>query len=415
MARHEIEVACGILFTISSLHAQQAPDVDTTNMPAKEAYTYAITPFLQARQAPNDLTDADKWALGIANLRAREACASLSKKLQDDETLLDQGKLCLLGRDYLNAAEALRRYVSLEKPANLADGRLMLVQAYIGAHDLGQAEAQINLLLEDFPYDAKIHIAIDNTIEAAEADQNYRPVALRMNEAQSSRIFDALESSGTLLSADKSETVTASMLVQDALRDARIYREEKSQAQADKLLQSVKKLVASPRFADTAELPIMQAALDRYLMIGHKALEVKLRGEKILSTGAVKQIIDLQNSNCILIPFSLAAPSSTDVIVNVANRLKSKTPLPVYAITSFMANQGSEERSAEVLATLKMFRAQLPSNVTVLLVPDVEIQMFNIDSYPSGIALSKDGTVRFAEPLAGRSGAVRRLVSAFEN
>jgi hypothetical protein len=48
-------------------------------MSPSEAYLYAMQPFTNAHSAPDDLTDADKWALGIGIARAKEQCELRSK------------------------------------------------------------------------------------------------------------------------------------------------------------------------------------------------------------------------------------------------------------------------------------------------------------------------------------------------
>lgn len=412
MIRLRIEVLFGFLLATQSLQAQQTPSSEASQMSAKEAYTYALTPFMQAKQAPDDLTDADKWAIGIGVERARESCSALASKLQEDESLLDEGKLCLLGQDFQTAGMVLKRYVLLKNPANLEDGRLLLAQAFLGLQSVAPAESQMESLLEEFPYDAKIHLGIDHVIDAAEANLATEDVARRLNGQQITHTLEALSNSGTINSNDKSATVSAALLVQDALRSARIDREMSALEAAGKITDVVKQALAAPQYSNTAELPAMQNAFSRYQLVGKKALEVNLRGEKILRTSSIKQVVHLPDRSCVLLPFSLASPQSADIIGKVVNLLKDKPALPIYAVTSFTANNGDEERNDIVLSSLRAFRGQLPANVTILVIPDVELQMFNIDSYPSGVVLSKDGIVRFVEPLSGGKGGLRRLVAA---
>src|ERR1700723_1589837 len=50
------------------------PAATTPPLSPTEAYLYAMQPFTNARSAPDDLTDSDKWALGIGIARAKEQC-----------------------------------------------------------------------------------------------------------------------------------------------------------------------------------------------------------------------------------------------------------------------------------------------------------------------------------------------------
>ncbi|MGC2619502.1 MAG: hypothetical protein WA414_10710, partial [Acidobacteriaceae bacterium] len=61
----------------SATEPTQLPNAPT--MSPGEAYLYAMQPFNQARSAPNDLSEADEWALGIGVARAKEQCEALGK------------------------------------------------------------------------------------------------------------------------------------------------------------------------------------------------------------------------------------------------------------------------------------------------------------------------------------------------
>ena len=45
---------------------------------------------------------------------------------------------------------------------------VLLVRALLGLNDPGSAELVVRSLLRDFPYDAEIHFAIDQVIDASE-------------------------------------------------------------------------------------------------------------------------------------------------------------------------------------------------------------------------------------------------------
>src|SRR5690348_9144491 len=75
-----------------------APPSAAPTMSPADAYDYAMQPFTNARSSPNDLTEADQWALGIGVARARESCEALMKEKLHGEDLLALGKLCIFGR-----------------------------------------------------------------------------------------------------------------------------------------------------------------------------------------------------------------------------------------------------------------------------------------------------------------------------
>lgn len=387
----------------------------------KEAYSFALDPLLQARQAPDDLTEADKWALGVGIARAADSCKSIADKMPTDENLLDLGQLCLFGQQHEIAADALKRYITLKNPSNLEQGRILLSQAYVNLQSYTSAESQVESLLEEFPYDAKIHFSCDFILDNAEGTKedpatikgmDAITVVRRLNKLQYSHTLEALAKTGSISSADNSATVKASQLIKDALRAARIFKEEGDTKQAEKIIDAVKEALKTSALSMSLEFDSMKNALDRYELVDHKVMEEKLRGDRLLQTGTfVKHIASLSESNSIFIAFSFAAPQSAQVIQNIATAVKNKQGLHIYAVTSYMANNGVEEKTDSVVNALKALRSMIPSNVTLMVLPEVELQMFSIDSYPTGAVVGKDRVVHFLEPLTGKIAGINRLLA----
>src|SRR6185437_66308 len=77
----------------SSSQPPIAPPSAAPTMSPAAAYDYAMQPFTNARFSPNDLTEADQWALGIGVARARQSCEAVMKEKLHGEDLLALGKL----------------------------------------------------------------------------------------------------------------------------------------------------------------------------------------------------------------------------------------------------------------------------------------------------------------------------------
>ncbi|HTW46442.1 MAG TPA: hypothetical protein VMD92_00765, partial [Acidobacteriaceae bacterium] len=182
----------------ASSHGQTpAPSPEQTPPPAMspaEAYLYAMQPFNNARNAPDDLTEADQWALSIGISRAKEQCEQLAKQKLDGEDLLAYGKLCILGQDYEPARRSLIDYLAIPTAKSPEVGRLLLTRAFIGLRWIPSAESQVESLVSLFPYDASIHLAFDMVVDAAENSDAAEDldVASRLNELQLPHILDAL-------------------------------------------------------------------------------------------------------------------------------------------------------------------------------------------------------------------------------
>jgi hypothetical protein len=116
----------------------------------------------------------------------------------------------------------------------------------------------------------------------------------------------------------------------------------------------------------------------------------------------------LTGGTVLLLPFTLWAPSTPDVVSDLARFAPQQ---PIYAITSWKANTGREDvPSNEILTALRSWRQSLPSHVSMLIVPDAELDAFHIDSFPAGIAI-RDGVVR-SNSILSSPGAEHMLLRA---
>lgn len=383
-------------------------------MPPTEALQYAMAPYNDARQQPDDLTDADRWALGISIARAAKGCKDYIPwgLPKEDTELLAMGRLCIVGQQYEQAREALVGYLALPKTAERETAFLLLSRAFLGLGWITSAESQMDSLLSQFPYDANIHYGIDQVVDEARA-QNAAgdDVVHRLDEQQLPLIMKALHGSGSLTMSDKSATVSTAVLFRDALRCAAQLRADGKKKDAASLVTELSNIVADPKYAQSAQLPTMQAALKRYEMYGQGSPVLLLRGKRIAATGPLlAHSIDLKGKTTVLLPVVVWSPASSSVVEKVAGNFKNAgEDTVVYAITSFAANSGGEdEPDPQTLPTLRAFRQTLPATVPLLVVPDSVLEDFAIDSYPSGILVDRSGTVRFLEPLS-TAGAIRAL------
>src|SRR5581483_7068783 len=139
-----------------------SPDAATPSAPPSmspsDAYAWAMQPFTNARNASDDLTEADKWALSIGIVRAKEQCARLARQTLEGEDLLAMGKLCVFGQEFEAARQVLIAYLGSPQMKAPEVGRLLLIRAFLGVHSVVSAESQIESLLSLYPYDASIQL-----------------------------------------------------------------------------------------------------------------------------------------------------------------------------------------------------------------------------------------------------------------
>jgi hypothetical protein len=393
-----------LLVDVNHLLAQES----SRPLSPTEAYKAALGPYTETRNQANDLTDADRYALGIGMAQASRDCLSLSSDISASadsaKDLFALGQLCIFGQQFEPARVALVDYLALPQPPQREQALSLLIRAFLGLKEPGSAEAQVDSLLRDYPYDPLIHSAIDQVIDNAEGVSSYlNDMALKLCARQAAATLPLLASGKILQGKDSS--AAAATLFADAVRCVALERSLSKPYS----LEDLAAIAQQPSWAGTADLAVMQAALERQKMVGKSAPLSSLHGYLLQNNSLVPRSISLKRGTVLLVPFTLWAPSTPEI----ANDLARFTPQqPIYAITSWRANTGREGiRSSEVLMGLRSWQRNFPKKVSILIVPDTVLSDFHSDVYPVGI-LIRDGTVLSNAALSSE-GAEKLLVNAF--
>ncbi len=372
-----------------------------------EAYKAALAPFTETRGQANDLTDADKYALSIGIAQASRDCLALSADISafagNGKELFGLGQLCIFGQQFEPARAALVDYLALPKPPQREQALLLLVRAFLALDSPVSAESQVDSLLSDYPYDAPIHVAIDQIIDNTEGDRGLSFIALKLCATQGAATLPLLAGGKVLEGKDGSASVAT--LFADAVRCSALAH---SAGKPD-TLEALAAIVQQPAWAGTADLPAMQAALERQQMVGKSAPLTSFHGYLLGSNGLVPRVVSLSRGQVLLVAFTLWSPSTPEVTSNLS---KLAPQQPIYAITSWHANTGRDDvRSSDVFDGLRSWRQSLPKKVSILIVPDSVLSEFHSDTFPAGI-LMRDGAV-LSNIVLSSEGAERLLVNAF--
>jgi hypothetical protein len=274
----------------------------------------------------------------------------------------------------------------------------------LGLNEPDSAEPQVRSLLQSYPYDAQIHFAIDQVIDSAEGINVFlNDRALQLCATQNAETLPLLSSGRALEGKDVS--ASASVLFADAIRCVAIP-EELGKTSSQDVLHQLTAIARQPSWVGTADLAPIQAALARQQMVGARVPVASLRAHVLTGRTLVPRVLSLASGTVVLLPFTLWSPSASDAVRLIATGAPRQ---PVYAITSWSANTGREDApSGEILTALNLWRQALPPHVSVLIVPEAELDAFHIDSFPAGI-LIRDGIVRSNNVLSSR-GAERVLL-----
>jgi hypothetical protein len=378
-----------------------------------EAYKAALAPLQASRTQPDDLTDADRFALQIGIARASSDCRALSSNAPsldaDEKELIALGELCLFGQEYGPARAALTKYLALPQPPERKRAMVLLVQALLGLNDPGSAELVVRSLLHDFPYDAEIHFAVDQVIDASEGlSEGLNKMALNLCATQNAVTLPLLTNGKAL--EGKVANASASVLFNDAVRCVSLAkgRDEPSGQEAMHQLAAIAQMQS---WQGTADYSPMQASLQRQQMVGTQAPLSTLHGFSFPNGRLAPRLISLKRGTVILYPFVLWSPNASDE----ANRLAKLVPQQtVYAITSWGANTGRDDvPSSQISTALREWQRNLPANVHMVIVPNAELSLFDVDSFPAGIVI-REGTLLWNGVLSSQ-GAERMLSSTLSD
>jgi len=373
-----------------------------------ESYKVALAPFTATRNQPDDLTDADKLALGIGMARAAHDCLALSSNTtsfsENATELFALAQLCIFGQQFEPARADLVNYLALPQPPQREQALILLVHAFLGLRAPDSAEPQIDSLLHDYPYDASIHMAIDQVIDEAEGSlfiPHFNDIAVQLCQTQTAATLPVLRGGKTL--EGKDSTVSAATLFIDAVRCAALAR---STGRSDNL-NELASVAQQSSWAGTADLAVMQRALRREQMVGKRVPIESLDGHVMATVSLSPRVVSLTRGRRLVVPFTLWSPSASEILRILA---QSGPQQIIYAITSWRANTGgADQPSSQVLDGLRSWQRSLPQHVLILIVPDAELDSFAADIFPAGILIS-DGKVLMNSPLSGK-GEQRRLLN----
>jgi hypothetical protein len=374
-----------------------------------EAYKAALAPFQASRTQPDDLTDADRFALQIGIARASSDCRALSSNASsvdaDEKELIALGELCLFGQEYGPARAALTKYLALPQPPERKRGMVLLVRALLGLNDPGSAELVVRSLLHDFAYDAEIHYAIDQVIDASEGlSEGLNRMALDLCATQNAVTLPLLVTGKAL--EGKEATASAGVLFNDAVRCVSLAK-GRDEPSGQAVMHQLAAIAQMQSWQGTADYLPMQASLQRQQMVGVRVPLSSLHGFSLTNGQLAPRLISLKRGTVFLLPFVLWSPSAADE----AGRLARLAPQQaIYAITSWSANTGRDDvPSNEISTALREWQRNLPANVHMAVVPNAELSVFHVDSFPAGIVV-REGTVAWNGVLSSQ-GAERMLLS----
>ena len=226
--------------------------------------------------------------------------------------------------------------------------------------------------------------------------------------AQNAVTLPLLASGKTL--EGKEATASGSVLFNDAVRCVPLAK-GRDEASGQEVMRQLAAIAEMESWQGTADYSSMQASLKRQQMVGAQVPLSSLHGLMLTNGKPGPRPISLRQGTVLLLPFVLWAPNASDEAGRLARLAPQQT---IYAITSWSANTGRDDvPSNEILTALREWQRNLPAKVHMVIVPNAELSVFHIDSFPAGIGI-REGTVRWNGVLSSQ-GAERMLLSTLSD
>jgi hypothetical protein len=390
-------------------------------MSPANAYQYALAPYLDARNQPNDLTTQDKWALGVSISRAATLCKQLTPLGRIEPTsgldLLAFARLCNLGRQYTPARQALVAHLSVPHPTHKQAAELLLGDVLLSLKWPASAEIEADFLMRDYPYSAPTNALIHQIISKTEGKgSSGDAIVRRLTHKQLPFLLHALRAYNETPPANinkKYPPVAPAQAFSDALRCAYQYKLDSKPAQEQALLVELTQIMDSAQYAHSPDLPVMQSDLARYQTVGQPAPFTTLYGSVVIAGHPLhSDALNLAHKTTILMPVALWAPNSLSSVRATAKSFH-QVPVSIDAITSFSANTGGPDKpSTAVTQSLQQLQKKLPSRVPLLVLTSHELDSFAATTFPAAILIGPHGNVRFNHSLI-TTGDLRLLIHAY--
>ena len=413
MHRHIFRVPILILTLTCSFSAQETnPQPSHPEKPAPvfespaDLYLRAMQPVEIVRRSPNNITDSEMAAWGVAVSAAAHAC--VERKVEDfsGEDLFHFARLCQLGQQYEDAYVAARNYVAAGNTQSLESARALMLRASLSGNNLVRAERAALELLHNHPYDGTVHTLIQEmimTLAAVDAAEN----ALRFVAERRNGLMSALRAGGGLPLHEGTYRVPQSTLLRDALSAVYLYRLENrmmnSQDMAVALLDSMRQIVADTG-ASVAPLEreAMQAALKRAELLTTDAPVVSVQAASTAKPPLTAISYDKQVTLlAFYAPWSPQRTQMFDLLANLARDYKS-FPVQIFSVsTPVVATGDATGKPPEVLAKLLEQFGKAANPVPVVIAPDSVNQDFAIDDWPMLAVIDPQGKLRFLDTLIG--------------
>ncbi|HLZ12829.1 MAG TPA: hypothetical protein VKP58_09595 [Candidatus Acidoferrum sp.] len=402
-------------------HAAREGAAQQESIPSpSSSYLFATQPLRDVRRSPDDLTEAERWALTVAEKRAAGECNRYLEsfdKVQGEE-LFFLGQLCMLGNNPLATRESIRPYLEYSNGQHRKQAIELIAKASVKLGAITSAVQFTEQLLHEFGFDNDADELISYVIDGAEA----RDVTLSLGVSLSERRMALIDATiATKVSGDKSPAdsgISVSRFLADGLTMCDLYRQSAEDQKAQQCLEKSAKLAEGSIQANQEELRAMQRSLARSAMIGIPSPIPTLDGVALLGGDqTVRTSVSLKTGHIFLFVFSLANPCINSCLEDLHSILQAanRGTIKLYALTTDELNGVSDSASKQqMMAALRQLHRSLSIPSRILVVPQKELESFRLDSFPSVIGISGNKVI-LCEPFersAGTSARLKRIIKS---
>ncbi len=398
-----------------------------------------MEPVNLVRRSPENVTDAELKAWGVAVVAAAHDCAS--RKLEDyrGEDLFHFARLCALGQQHDLAAEAAAKYLADGNAESAESARALIVRANLAMGNLLHAFRAARELMQKHGYDGTVHALVQETITAL-ASKDAVEGALQLEGERGPALLAALVSGDGLRTHDGSYRFPPAALFRDAAASVFLFRVEKRDQDAEALLAKLRAVRAAWPSAPTDPEGIAIAdALRRAESLGGSAPAVtplaaalpvpeaptrraaRTRASKPQKPPTLREVSYAEKVTVL----ALYAPWSPQreklmTLLSALQQQYSKLGVQVFALSTPAIATGDANAAAEdTLAALRepydKATPPQPPPLPLVVVSDVQAGALAADDYPLFVVADGQGRLRFLDTLSSfeysDGGRMHRLVA----
>lgn len=377
----------------------QGPDQGSATTDAAKAekpgeiYKAAMHPLDVVRSSLDNWSEAELGALTVGMKKAHDACEAKEAGEFSGDDLYDLIRLCALGQDWEKTNGAAQAYIASKQEPHRAQAYALAINAMVHMDARDLAVETTREMLRVLPYDAEVAYAVRYMKD--ELEQKSNPEALKLAGEEHAAIVGALKQDAPLKGAHGDAVVSVGALYESAMELAFWQRYAGDDGAASATVADVDQALGTDAKLSAEDAARIAAVRLRYGLLGRRLPEVKAL--RALESPSVKAgTIRADAPLTVFVLFPDWCGGCRKMMKPLTDFVKANKEMPIHAYGLVFEDDTViplQDAHEELLKEMK--------GTSTLVVPAATAQTLGANDYPLGIAIDREGKVRFIGGLPG--------------